>query len=119
MHGHVTRLSIKPTLEEWAIIDQVSARAKFRRKEIGLTGKEAGSRMGVSAKTLSKFENRYYDPTLTFLCKLGDVLGLSLSDLIDETPVVQSVVSSEPFHEIISKVAKMSKKELNSFLSAI
>lgn len=61
------------------------ARLRARRRELGLSLRELGSRVGVSASMLSQVENDRCRASVATLYKLVNELGLTLDDLF-ETP---------------------------------
>jgi transcriptional regulator with XRE-family HTH domain len=59
------------------------ARLRSRRQELGLSLRELGSRVGVSASMLSQVENGRCRASVTVLYRLVNELGLTLDDLFD------------------------------------
>jgi transcriptional regulator with XRE-family HTH domain len=68
------------------------ARLRARRRELGLSLRELGSRVGVSASMLSQVENDRCRPSVATLYRLVGELGLSLDDVFDEAPAPAPVV---------------------------
>lgn len=52
------------------------------RKERGLTQEELGKRLGVTNKTVSRWENGNYMPDIELLVPLGEALGVSVNELL-------------------------------------
>lgn len=52
------------------------------RKEKGMTQAELGERLGVTNKTVSRWENGHYMPDLSLLEPLSKALGLFLEELL-------------------------------------
>lgn len=52
------------------------------RKEKGLTQEELGQRVGVTNKTVSRWENGNYMPDIELLVPLGEILGVSVNELL-------------------------------------
>lgn len=52
------------------------------RKERGLTQEELGQRVGVTNKTVSRWENGNYMPDIELLVPLGEILGVSVNELL-------------------------------------
>ena len=52
------------------------------RKEQGLTQEALGRKVGVSNKTVSRWENGNYMPDIELLVPLGEVLGVSVNELL-------------------------------------
>lgn len=53
-----------------------------KRKEKGLTQEQLGVKIGVTSKTISRWENGNYMPDISLLKPLSDELNISLNDLI-------------------------------------
>lgn len=77
-------------------------RLRARRRELGLSLRELGSRVGVSASMLSQVENDRCRASVATLYKLVNELGLTLDDLFenpaDESPIapVGTAASGQP-----------------------
>ena len=52
------------------------------RKEQGLTQEALGRRLGVTNKTVSRWETGNYMPDIELLVPLGEVLGVSVNELL-------------------------------------
>ena len=67
------------------------------RKKKGLTQEQLGERLGVSNKTISRWENGNYMPDLSLLEPLSRELGISLNELIagEEIPKENAIEYSE------------------------
>ena len=52
------------------------------RKSKGMTMKELGEKVGVAEVTISFYENGKREPSLEVLCKIADVLDVSLDLLV-------------------------------------
>jgi transcriptional regulator with XRE-family HTH domain len=52
------------------------------RKKKGITMKELGEQVGVAEITISTYETGKQEPSLDVLCKLADVLDVSLDMLV-------------------------------------
>ena len=52
------------------------------RKERGLTQEALGRRLGVTNKTVSRWENGNYMPDIELLVPLGEALGVSVNELL-------------------------------------
>ena len=71
------------------------ARLRARRRELGLSLRELGSRVGVSASMLSQVENDRCRASVATLYKLVNELGLTLDDLF-ETPGAEPAETGGP-----------------------
>lgn len=52
------------------------------RKEQGLTQEALGEKLGVTNKTISRWENGNYMPDIELLVPLGELLGVSVNELL-------------------------------------
>lgn len=52
------------------------------RKEKGLTQEALGKRLGVTNKTVSRWETGSYMPDIELLAPLGEILGVSVNELL-------------------------------------
>lgn len=52
------------------------------RKEQGLTQEALGQKLGVTNKTVSRWENGNYMPDIELLVPLGEALGVSVNELL-------------------------------------
>ena len=55
---------------------------KNRREQMGLTQKELAQRIGVTQGAVTQWEIGISRPSLTTLCKLADVFGCSVDDIV-------------------------------------
>ena len=67
----------------------------YNRKLKGLTQEELGKILGVTNKTISRWENGNYMPDLSLLKPLSDSLGVTLNELlsgekIEDNAIVQN-----------------------------
>lgn len=53
-----------------------------RRREKGLTQEQLGEKLGVTNKTVSRWENGNYAPDLDLLCLLAETLDIDVRDLL-------------------------------------
>lgn len=56
------------------------------RKAAGLTQKELAAKLNISPTTLAGYENAGKDPKIATLIKLADFYGVSIDNLVRETP---------------------------------
>lgn len=59
------------------------------RTEMGFSQFQLGKLIGVSDKAVSKWENGSAKPRLATCCRLADVLGVSLDDLLSAAGYAQ------------------------------
>lgn len=81
------------------------------RKSRGLTQQALGDELGVTNKTISKWENGVFLPDITYLVAIADIFNTSVDDLLRGTVYLQNTV--------IKNVEKNKKKRLNLKLSII
>jgi len=55
---------------------------KELRREKSMTQEELGERVGVTNKTISKWENGNYMPPIDILMLLSEIYGVSINDII-------------------------------------
>ena len=77
------------------------------RKEKGLTQEQLAEKVGVSAQAVSKWENDASCPDITLLPLLGEILGVSVDELLGVKPI-------EPHVIIIDKEEKAPEKDAGS-----
>lgn len=89
-------MSDQPTLRD-AIADAVARNLKEARSERGWTLDQLATRSGVSKGMLVQIEQARTNPSIGTLSKIGEALGVSLSDLVetDAGPVVRVVTEGE------------------------
>ena len=61
---------------------KIGAFIAVNRKKKGLTQEQLGEKLGVSNKTVSRWENGNYMPDLSLLEPLSKELGISLNELL-------------------------------------
>lgn len=61
-------------------------RIRHYRSATGLTLDQLGERVGVAGSQLSLMENGRREPRVTLLTSIADALGVSLADLLEESP---------------------------------
>ena len=57
---------------------------KFHRKRLGLTQKELASKLFLSPQNISKWEKGTCTPDIENLCRLADILGISVDSLVGD-----------------------------------
>ncbi len=76
-----------------------------KRKEKGMTQKELGDKLGVTNKTVSRWENGNYMPDLSLLEPLSKELGISLNELLAGEELNTEGITTE-------KLVKQTEKSL-------
>ena len=65
------------------------------RNEKGLTQKDVAEKMGICAKTVSKWETGHGFPDISLITKLSDIFGVDISKLLDgEMPKIKPEVGN-------------------------
>jgi len=75
---------------------------KYHRTKLGLTQNELGERLGVTSKTVSRWENANYMPDISLLIPLSKELNVTLNELLDGN---ESTIEE--------KIVDVAKKEIN------
>lgn len=65
------------------------------RKEKGMTQAQLAEKLGVTAKTISRWENGNYMPDISMLQPLSEELGISLNELLSGERILQEEIPSE------------------------
>lgn len=88
--------------------------AALRRRE-GLTQTELGERLGVTNKTVSRWENGNYMPDISTLESLSGLFGLSIDDIlscrIPEKRETQELTNSDTAADVPAEDSKTFTKE--------
>ena len=87
------------------------------RKQKGLTMKELGERVGVAEVTISTYESGRSDPSIPVLCKIADVLDVSLDVLVRGKE--KDRPEGRPIGEMLKMYDKLSSEELELILAVI
>lgn len=64
---------------------KINEKIRQMRKTAGLTQEQLASRLGVSAQSVSKWENDITMPDITLLPLIAETFGISIDDLFDLT----------------------------------
>ena len=72
-----------------------------KRKEQNLTQEQLAQQLGVSNKTISKWENGESQPDLATLAALCDIFHVSADELLRETPPTPSPAAAVGLKEIL------------------
>jgi transcriptional regulator with XRE-family HTH domain len=70
---------------DW-VAERIGPRIRARRLELGMSMRELARRLGVSPSFVSRLENGRCPPSVSTLCALTSVLGISASQLLDSKP---------------------------------
>ena len=80
------------------------------RKKKGLTQEQLGEKLGVSNKTISRWENGNYMPDLSLLEPLSKELGISLNELLAGEEIAKEKVIEYSERNLISTIDYSDKK---------
>ena len=83
------------------------------RKEKGLTQEKLGEKLGVTNKTVSRWENGNYMPDVEMLSLLSEEFGVSINELISGERLSSSTFTLK------EKIAFFKKKWLHEHISTI
>ena len=72
--------------------ETLGKRIAMLRKEKGLTQEQLAEKVGVSAQAVSKWENDISCPDITILPLLGDILGVTVDELLGVKPIEPHVI---------------------------
>lgn len=81
-----------------------------RRKKKGLTQEELGEKLGVSNKTISRWENGNYMPDLSLLEPLSKELEISLNELLAGEIIAEDKTVEYSEQNLISTIDYSNKK---------
>lgn len=82
----------------------------FNRKRKGLTQEQLGEKLGVSNKTVSRWENGNYMPDLSLLEPLSNELGITLNELLAGEAIEKEKVVECSEQNLISTIDYSVKK---------
>lgn len=97
----------------------IGERLRTLRKEAGLTQKELGEKLGVSASMVGQYETNIRKPKLETLKKIATVLDISILELVDLSSISPSLNSMLPLIETLEDIQnKPTASDGNIYLSA-
>ena len=87
------------------------------RREKGLTQEMLGKKLGVTNKTVSRWENGNYMPDIEMFQELSELFGVSINELLSGCRLSENEFREEADKNIvdISKAAAFSYKEQTAF----
>ena len=91
------------------------------RKEIGLTQKQLAEKLGVSNATISKWETAKGFPDISFLEPLGEVLNISVSEIIAGERLENTDKAENLLNDLVDiSIAEQNKKaKIHNWIIAI
>ena len=91
-----------------------------KRKEKKMTQVQMGERLGVTAKTISRWENGNYMPDITLLIPIAELLGVTVNELLMGECSTGETVTEVPFESAIeytkSRRSLLAKRYVYYFL---
>ena len=96
---------------------EIGSKIKQLRYKSGLTQEQLAARLGISAQSVSKWENSVAMPDITLLPLLAEVFGVSIDELFDLT-VEQKLKRIENRMETEEEFSEPLFKEYEEFLTA-
>lgn len=96
---------------------EIGSKIKQLRYKSGLTQEQLAARLGISAQSVSKWENAVAMPDITLLPLLAEVFGVSIDELFDLT-VEQKLKRIENRMETEEELSEPLFKEYEEFLTA-
>ena len=95
---------------------KIGDKIKQMRKKAGFTQEQLASRLGVSAQSISKWENEVSMPDITLLPLIAEIFGITIDELFDIT-VEQKLNRIENRIEIKEELPQSEFEEYEVFLS--
>ena len=95
---------------------KIGDKIKQMRKKAGFTQEQLASRLGVSAQSISKWENEVSMPDITLLPLIAEIFGITIDELFDIT-VEQKLNRIENRIEIKEELPQSEFEEYEVFLT--
>jgi len=83
---------------------------KELRKEKGLTQEQLGEKVGVTNKTVSRWENGNYMPPVECLTLLSDIYGVSINEIVSGQRLSKGEEFAEAAEESLSDVLALNEQ---------
>ena len=90
---------------------EIGERIKLLRKKAGLTQKELGELLNVSAAMIAQYENNLRNPKFETLDKIANALNVDVWDLYDEPPPVNKQMDIKWYLCIVYALALTGREE--------
>lgn len=85
------------------------------RKEKKLTQEQLAKKLGVTAKTISRWENGNYMPDISMLKPLSEELGITLNDLLSGEKVEKEYYQEKSEENILNTIDYSNTKIINNY----
>ena len=89
----------------------VGERFRISGKPAGLTQKELGQKLGVSASMIGQYETDLRKPKLDTVIKIADALGISTTELLDVAPTDSGLKSLFAVYMSLYDILRKTPKE--------
>lgn len=84
------------------------------RKEKNLTQEELGQKLGVTSKTISRWENGNYMPDLSLFEPLTNILGVTITELLKGKRMEEKEQVNESGKNLLKILGKNKKEKKKS-----
>jgi transcriptional regulator with XRE-family HTH domain len=62
---------------------KIAENIKFYRKQLGLTQEQLAAHFHAKKSLISNYENGYSTPDIITICKLAEIFGVTLDELVE------------------------------------
>ena len=94
-------------------LDKIGKFIALNRKNKGLTQEQLAEKLGVTNKTISRWETGKYMPDLSLLKPLGKELGITLNELLSGEKIKEEKIVENTERNILNTIDYSSKKVEN------
>lgn len=94
-------------------LDKIGKFIALNRKNKGLTQEQLAEKLGVTNKTISRWETGKYMPDLSLLKPLGKELGITLNELLSGEKIKEEKIVENSERNILNTIDYSSKKVEN------
>ena len=96
---------------------KIGAFLKTLRKEKNLTQEQAAEQLGVSNRTVSRWETGTNMPDISLLVEIAELYGVSIPELIDGERKSENM--NEEVKEVVSKMSDYAETEKTTILKNV
>ena len=89
------------------------------RKEVGLTQREFAEKIGVTDKTVSRWENGHYLPDISLFKEICEILGISVLEFMDGEKIGNKKILEKVDDLLIKNVEESGKKNKRDMLYVV
>ena len=94
-------------------LDKIGKFIALNRKNKGLTQEQLAEKLGVTNKTISRWETGKYMPDLSLLKPLSEELGITLNELLSGEKIKEEKIVENTERNILNTIDYSSKKVEN------